>query len=132
MVGKIPVDPSRHRVTAWYLFFDRLYGVTDSGVITTIERRDGRAIVGQASWSTGHPAFGPGANADYISVVSGGKLYVLGRYRVESSGSASLAASLPRGRRSATIMLTSLWWRPDGSKDTGSTIRILSHRAGTG
>ncbi len=78
--AQIPVDPSRHRVTTWYLYYDRIYGVTDSGVITALNAETGEQLWAKQVGRPGHPAFGPGANADYISVVSGGKLYVLDRH----------------------------------------------------
>jgi outer membrane protein assembly factor BamB len=78
--AQIPVDPSRHRVTTWYLYYDRLYGVTDSGVITSLNAETGEQLWAKQVGRPGHPAFGPGANADFISVVSGGKLYVLDRH----------------------------------------------------
>ena len=78
--AQIPVDPSRHRVTTWYLYYDRLYGVTDSGVITALNAETGEQLWAKQVGRPGHPAFGPGANADVISVVSGGKLYALDRH----------------------------------------------------
>ncbi|QDT71081.1 Serine/threonine-protein kinase AfsK [Lacipirellula limnantheis] len=78
--AQIPVDAGRNRVTTWYLYFDRLYGVTDSGVITALNAETGEQLWAKQVGRPGHPAFGPGANADYISVVSGGKLYVLDRH----------------------------------------------------
>jgi outer membrane protein assembly factor BamB len=77
--AQIPVDPSRHRVTTWYLYYDRLYGVTDSGVITALNAETGEQLWAKQVGKSGYPAFGPGANADYIGLVSGGKLYVLDR-----------------------------------------------------
>jgi outer membrane protein assembly factor BamB len=78
--AQIPVDPSRHRVTTWYLYYDCIYGVTDSGVITALNAETGEQLWAKQVGRPGHPAFGPGANADYISVVSGGKLYMLDRH----------------------------------------------------
>ncbi len=78
--AQIPVDPSRHRVTTWYLYYDRIYGVTDSGIITALNAETGEQLWAKQVGRPGHPAFGPGANADYISVVSGGKLYMLDRH----------------------------------------------------
>jgi outer membrane protein assembly factor BamB len=77
--AQIPVDPSRHRVTTWYLYYDRLYGVTDSGVITALNAETGEQLWAKQVGKSGYPAFGPGANSDYIGLVSGGKLYVLDR-----------------------------------------------------
>ncbi len=78
--AQIPVDPSRNRVTTWYLYYDRLYGVTDSGVITALDAETGEQWRAKQVGRPGHPAFGPGANADNIGVVSGGKLYMLNRH----------------------------------------------------
>jgi outer membrane protein assembly factor BamB len=78
--AQIPVDTNRSRVTTWYLYFDRLYGVTDSGIITALNAETGEQLWARQVGRPGTAAFGPGANSDYISVVSGGRLFVLDRH----------------------------------------------------
>jgi hypothetical protein len=77
--AQIPLDPSRSRVTTWYLYNDRLYGVTDSGIVTSLNAETGEQLWAKQVGKPGYPAFGPGANADYLGVVSGAKLYLLDR-----------------------------------------------------
>ena len=78
--AQVAVNPARNRVTNWYLYYDRLYSVTDSGVITALNAETGEQLWAVQVGRPGHPAFGPGANDDYLAVVSGGKLYVLDRH----------------------------------------------------
>jgi outer membrane protein assembly factor BamB len=78
--AQIPVDTNRSRVTTWYLYFDRLYGVTDSGIITALNAETGEQLWARQVGRPGTAAFGPGANSDYISVVSGGRIFVLDRH----------------------------------------------------
>lgn len=78
--AQVPVNPARNRVTTWYLYYDRLYSVTDSGVISSVNAETGELLWAVQVGRPGHPAFGPGANDNYLAVVSGGKLYVLDRH----------------------------------------------------
>ncbi|WP_428307502.1 PQQ-binding-like beta-propeller repeat protein [Lacipirellula sp.] len=78
--AQIPVDTNRSRVTTWYLYFDRLYGVTDSGIITALNAETGEQLWARQVGRPGYAAFGPGANSDFISVVSGGRLFMLDRH----------------------------------------------------
>ena len=78
--AQIPVDTNRSRVTTWYLYFDRLYGVTDSGIITALNAETGEQLWARQVGRPGAAAFGPGANSDFISVVSGGRIFVLDRH----------------------------------------------------
>jgi outer membrane protein assembly factor BamB len=77
--AQIPVDPSRSRVTSWYLYYDRLYAVTDSGIVSAINSETGEQLWSKQIGKPGHPAFGPGANSNFLGIVSGGKLYILDR-----------------------------------------------------
>jgi hypothetical protein len=77
--AQIPVDPSRSRVSTWYLYYDRLYGVTDSGIVTALDAETGERLWSKQVGKPGYPAFGPGANATYLGIVSGSKLYMLDR-----------------------------------------------------
>jgi outer membrane protein assembly factor BamB len=78
--AQVPVDPSRSRVSTWYLYYDRLYAVTDSGVVTALNAETGEQLWAKQVGKPGHSAFGPGANSDYLGVVSGGSLYLLDRH----------------------------------------------------
>lgn len=78
--AQIPVDPARSRVSTWYLFFDRLYGVTDSGIVTALDAETGAQLWTKRVGLPGAEAFGPGANDKYLGIVSGAKLYLLDRH----------------------------------------------------
>jgi len=78
--AQIPVDPARSRVSTWYLYYDRLYGVTDSGIITALNAETGEQLWAKQVGKPGYPAFGPGANSDFLGIVSGAKLYLLNRH----------------------------------------------------
>lgn len=78
--ANVPVDPSRSRVTTWYLYKDRLYAVTNSGVASAINAETGEHLWSKQIGKPGYPAFGPSANADYLGIVSGSKLYILNRH----------------------------------------------------
>jgi outer membrane protein assembly factor BamB len=78
--AQVPVDASRSRVSTWYLYRDRLYGVTNSGIVTALNAETGEQLWSRQVGKPGYPAFGPGANADFLGVVSGSKLYVLDRH----------------------------------------------------
>jgi outer membrane protein assembly factor BamB len=78
--AQVPVNASRNRVTTWYLYYDRLYSVTDSGVIAALNAETGEQLWAVQVGRPGTAAFGPGANDDYLGVVSGGKLYILDRH----------------------------------------------------
>ena len=77
--AQVPVDASRSRVTTWYLYHDAIYSVTNSGIITALNAETGEQLWSKQVGKPGYPAFGPGANADHIGIVSGGKLYVMSR-----------------------------------------------------
>lgn len=78
--AQVAVDASRSRVTQWYLYFDRLYSVTNSGIVTALDAETGQQLWSKQVGKPGYPAFGPGANAKYLGVVSGSKLYLLDRH----------------------------------------------------
>jgi outer membrane protein assembly factor BamB len=77
--AQVPVDASRSRVSTWYLHTDRLYAVTDSGLVTALEAETGRALWSKQLGRPGVSAFGPAANDEYLGVVSGAKMYLLER-----------------------------------------------------
>jgi outer membrane protein assembly factor BamB len=78
--AQVPVDASRSRVTNWFLYYDRLYSVTNSGIVTALNAETGETLWSKQVGKPGYPAFGPGANADHLGVVSGSKLYMLNRH----------------------------------------------------
>jgi outer membrane protein assembly factor BamB len=78
--AQVPVDASRSRVSTWYLYHDRLYGVTNSGIVTALNAETGEQVWSRQVGKPGYPAFGPGANTDFLGLVSGSKLYVLDRH----------------------------------------------------
>ena len=78
--AQVPVDASRSRVTQWMLYYDRLYSVTNSGIVTALDAETGETLWSKQVGKPGYPAFGPGANADYLGIVSGSKLYLLNRH----------------------------------------------------
>jgi outer membrane protein assembly factor BamB len=78
--AQVPVDASRSRVTTWFLYFDRIYGVTNSGIVTALNAETGEQLWTKQVGKPGYPAFGPGANADFLGVVSGSTLYMLNRH----------------------------------------------------
>lgn len=77
--AQIPVDSSRTRVSKWMLRGTRLYGVSDSGIVTALHAETGETLWTKQVGRPGFPAFGPGANPKYLGVVSGAKLYMLDR-----------------------------------------------------
>jgi hypothetical protein len=77
--AQIPVDPSRSRVRTWYLYYDRLYAVTDSGVLAALNAETGEQLWAKQVGKPGYPAFGPSANLKYLGIISGSKLYLLDR-----------------------------------------------------
>lgn len=77
--AQVAVDPTRSRVTTWYLYYDAIYSVTDSGVVTALNSETGEQLWARQVGKPGHPAFGPGANNERLGIVSGAKLYVLNR-----------------------------------------------------
>lgn len=76
----VPLDRTRSRVTSWYLHADRLYAVTNSGVITALNAETGEQLWSKQVGKPGHPAFGPSSNSQYIAIISGSKLYLLDRH----------------------------------------------------
>jgi outer membrane protein assembly factor BamB len=78
--AQVPVDASRSRVTQWMLYYDRLYSVTNSGIVTALNAETGETLWSKQVGKPGYPAFGPGANEDFLGVVSGSKLYMLNRH----------------------------------------------------
>lgn len=78
--AQVPIDPSRSRITQWYLYHDRLYSVSDSGIVSALDAETGELLWAKQVGKPGYPAFGPGANDDYLGVVSGSKLYLLDRH----------------------------------------------------
>lgn len=78
--AQVPVDPARSRVTSWYLYMDRLYAVTNSGIVAAMNAETGEHLWSKQIGKPGYPAFGPSANADYLGIISGSKLYILNRH----------------------------------------------------
>lgn len=109
--AQVAVDPARSRVTTWYLYFDRLYSLTDSGIITALNSETGEMLWSKQVGKPGYPAFGPGANADHLGIVSGGKLYVLDRHTgrmawVRELGSAPSSGPALSSTRAFVALLT--------------------------
>jgi outer membrane protein assembly factor BamB len=75
--AQVPIDASRSRVTTWYLHADRLYSVSDSGLVTALNAETGAQLWTQQIGKPGVAAFGPESNAKYLGVVSGSRLYLL-------------------------------------------------------
>jgi outer membrane protein assembly factor BamB len=67
-------------VTTWFLYFDRIYAVTNSGLITALNAETGEQLWTKQVGKPGYPAFGPGANSDFLGIVSGSTLYMLNRH----------------------------------------------------
>jgi outer membrane protein assembly factor BamB len=78
--AQVPLDPSRTRATAWLLYFDTLYCVTDAGIVTALNAETGAELWSRQVGRPGVPAFGPDANDKYLGVVSGAELYMLDRH----------------------------------------------------
>ncbi|HYO23733.1 MAG TPA: PQQ-binding-like beta-propeller repeat protein [Lacipirellulaceae bacterium] len=79
--AQVPLDPSRSRASTWFLYFDRLYCVTDSGLVTALDAETGAKLWSQQVGRPGVAAFGPSANAANLGVVSGARLFMLDRER---------------------------------------------------
>jgi outer membrane protein assembly factor BamB len=77
--AQVPLDPSRTRATAWLLYFDTLYSVTDAGIVTALDAETGAERWSRQIGRPGEPAFGPDANQEFLGVVSGTTLYMLRR-----------------------------------------------------
>jgi outer membrane protein assembly factor BamB len=77
--AQVPLDPSRSRVTAWQLHQNRLYCVTDAGIVTAIDAETGASLWSRQVGRPGVPAFGPDANDKYLGVVTSAQLYMLDR-----------------------------------------------------
>lgn len=77
--AQIPVDPSRSRATTWFHYFDRLYCVTDAGIVTALDAETGAQLWTRQIGDSGVAAFGPDANDEYLGVVSNTRVYMLDR-----------------------------------------------------
>lgn len=77
--AQVPVDVTRSRVTSWYLYFDRIYSLTDSGIVSALDAETGALLWSKRFGRPGVPPLGPAANQDSLAVISGSKLYVLDR-----------------------------------------------------
>jgi outer membrane protein assembly factor BamB len=75
--AQVPIDAGRSRVTTWYLHYDRLYCVSDSGLVTALNAETGAQLWTRQLGKPGVAAFGPEANSKYLGVVSGVRLYLL-------------------------------------------------------
>lgn len=75
--AQVPVDAGRSRITTWYLHDDRLYSVSDSGLVTALNAETGAQLWTQQIGKPGVAAFGPEANSKYLGVVSGSRIYLL-------------------------------------------------------
>ncbi|HEX6963754.1 MAG TPA: PQQ-binding-like beta-propeller repeat protein [Lacipirellula sp.] len=95
--AQVPVDPSRSRVSQWYLYRDHLYAVTNSGIVAALNAETGELLWARQVGKPGYPAFGPGANSEFLGVVSGSKLYVLDRHDGRLMWSRSLGSAPSSG-----------------------------------
>jgi outer membrane protein assembly factor BamB len=77
--AQAPVDPSRSRTKTWFQYFDHLYCVSDSGIVTAINAETGATEWTRQIGASGISAFGPDANMNYLGVVSGARMYLLDR-----------------------------------------------------
>jgi len=77
--AQVAVDPQRSRVSKWLLYYDRIYAVTSSGLVTALDAETGEIYWTRHVGTSGFAAFGPGANNEYLGVVGGSKLYIYGR-----------------------------------------------------
>jgi outer membrane protein assembly factor BamB len=77
--AQVPLDPSRTRATAWLLQDDRVYCVTDAGIIASLDAETGAQVWSRQVGRPGAPAFGPDANDRFPGVVTGNELYMLDR-----------------------------------------------------
>lgn len=77
--AQAPVDPSRSRTKTWFQYFDHLYCVSDSGIVTAINAETGATEWTRQIGASGISAFGPDANLRYLGVVSGARMYLLDR-----------------------------------------------------
>ncbi|NOY29380.1 MAG: PQQ-binding-like beta-propeller repeat protein [Planctomycetes bacterium] len=92
--SQVRVDRGKNRVTNWTLHDDLLLALTSTGTVHAMDAESGRtrwvAQVGNPS----HPSTGPAANADFVAVLSGSKLFLLDR------GDGHLVWSRPIGNTS--------------------------------
>lgn len=77
--AQVPVDASRSRVTNWLLYYDRLYCVSDSGLVTALNAETGATLWTKRIGRPDFPALGPGASEQHLGVVSGSTLFLLDR-----------------------------------------------------
>lgn len=76
---QIDVDPARSQVTQIHLSFDKLFALTDSGLLQAIDAKSGKTDWKVQLGKRGYPSFGPGANGAYVAIVNGATLYVVQR-----------------------------------------------------
>jgi outer membrane protein assembly factor BamB len=77
--AQAPVDPGRSRISTWFHYFDAIYCVSDSGIITAFNSETGAQLWTRRIGSTGVAAFGPDANEKYLALISGSTMYILDR-----------------------------------------------------
>jgi outer membrane protein assembly factor BamB len=77
--AQVPVDASRSRITNWLIYYDRLYCVSDSGLVTALNAETGAALWTKRIGRPDFPALGPGASELHVGVVSGSRLFLLDR-----------------------------------------------------
>ncbi|MBX3434683.1 MAG: PQQ-binding-like beta-propeller repeat protein [Pirellulales bacterium] len=77
--AQAPVDTTRSRVSQWKLQYDRAYAVTTSGLLAAFNAETGETLWTTSIGAAGAAAFGPGANLDYLAVVSASRLYLIDR-----------------------------------------------------
>jgi len=107
--AQTPVDPARSRVTNWHLDYDRLYSLTDSGLLTALDAETGTQLWTKSIGKPGVAALGPAANDQYVAVISGSRLYLLDRDTGRLKWSHSLGSAPSAGpalsRRYAYVAL---------------------------
>ncbi|MCA9257902.1 MAG: PQQ-like beta-propeller repeat protein, partial [Planctomycetales bacterium] len=73
--AQVPVDPQQSRISRWAFYRDRLFAVSTSGLLSAIDAESGATLWTSRVGKPGYPAFGPGANLDIVTAVSGSRLY---------------------------------------------------------
>jgi len=77
--AQLPVDRQRSRVGRWLYQDQSLFAVTTSGTLAALDAKTGALLWSARVGKPGYPAFGPGANAQYVGAVSGARLYMFDR-----------------------------------------------------
>jgi outer membrane protein assembly factor BamB len=77
--AQVQLNVSRHRMRSWLLFENNLLALTTGGLIHSFNADTGETLWTAQPGPLDQPATGPAASGKYVSVVSGGELYVLDR-----------------------------------------------------